>query len=134
MASTIIAISGTLLIILFPEVCLRLFSHDTELINQGRIALRYIILAFPLVGFQVMGATLFQATGKALQNLILTLARQLLLLIPLVLILPHFFQLKGLWLAFPIADTLGFFLAVAMVYRFRYLYQPQPEPVWESEK
>ncbi|MEJ2627124.1 MAG: MATE family efflux transporter, partial [bacterium] len=46
MASTIIAISGTLLIILFPEVCLRLFSHDTELINQGRIALRYIIYCY----------------------------------------------------------------------------------------
>lgn len=127
LASTCIAVSGTLLIILFPGKCLRIFSNDLELIKQGRIALRYIILAFPLVGFQVIGATLFQATGKALQNLILTLARQLLFLVPLVLILPNFFQLKGLWLAFPIADTLGFFLAVAMVYHFRYLYQSQPE-------
>jgi Na+-driven multidrug efflux pump len=118
----------------FPEECLRLFSGDPELINQGRTALRYIILAFPLVGFQVMGATLFQATGKALQTFILTLARQLLLLIPLILILPRFFHLKGLWIAFPIADTLGFFLAIAMVYRFRHLYQPQPEPVWETKQ
>jgi len=131
-ASTAIAVSGTLLLTLFPGACLRLFSDDSELINQGRVALRYIILAFPLVGFQVMGATLFQATGKVAQTLILTLARQLLLLIPLVLILPRFFHIKGVWIAFPIADTLGFLLAVALVYRFRHFYQPQP--VWEETK
>lgn len=126
-ASTTIAVSGTLLLMIFPGTCLSLFSNDPELISQGRIALGYIILAFPLVGFQVVGATLFQATGKALQTLILTLARQLLFLIPLILVLPRFFHLKGLWMAFPIADTLGFVLAVVMIYRFRHFYQTQPQ-------
>jgi len=133
-ASTIIAVSGSLLLTIFPEAFLGLFSDDPELVNQGRIALRYIILAFPLVGFQVMGSTLFQATGKAAQTLVLALARQLLLLIPLILILPHFFHLTGLWIAFPIADTLGFFLAVFMVYHFRYLYQIRSEQVVEVRK
>jgi len=133
-ASTSIAVSGTLLLTFFPATFLSIFSDDQELINQGRIALRYIILAFPLVGFQVMGSTLFQATGKAVQTLVLALARQLLLLIPLILILPQFFHLTGLWIAFPIADTLGFFLAVFMVYRFRFLYRVRPETAVELKK
>lgn len=91
-ASTSIAVSGTLLLTIFPGTFLSLFSNDPELVSQGRIALGYIILAFPLVGFQVVGATLFQATEKAVQTLILTLARRLLFLIPLILVLPRFLK------------------------------------------
>ncbi len=102
------------------------------MLSQGRDALKYLILAFPLVGFQVISATLFQATGKARQTLILSLARQLLFLIPLVLIMPSFFGLKGIWMSFPIADTLGFCLSVAVVYRFRHLYYPLPSETGED--
>ncbi|MBN2417548.1 MATE family efflux transporter [bacterium] len=125
-ATTVIATSGTLLLTLFPEAFLRLFSHDRELLMQGRTALRYVILAFPLVGINVVGATLFQATGKAMQNLILTLSRQILLLIPLVLILPKFFHLNGIWIAFPISDLLSSVLAVVLVYRSRHLFHLEP--------
>jgi len=60
----------------------------------------------PIIGIQIVGSSLFQSLGKALHALILTLSRQVLLLIPLVLILPHFFtnKLMGVWIAFPISD------------------------------
>lgn len=125
-ASTVIALIGTFLLGVFPRTFLGMFSSDPELLEQGRLALRYIVIAFPLVGFQVVGATLFQATGKAAQTLVLTLSRQVLLLIPLVLLMSRYFGLKGIWLAFPIADTLSFFLTVILVYHSRHLYKPQP--------
>lgn len=125
-ATTAIACTGTFLLTVFPKVFLGLFSSDPELLSQGRTALRYVILAFPLVGINVVGATLFQATGKALQNLILTLSRQILVLIPLVLILPKFFELNGVWMAFPISDVTSSLLAVVLVYRSRHLYRLDP--------
>lgn len=131
-ANTVIAVIGTFLLTVFPDAFLGLFSDDPELLRQGRTALRYVIFAFPLVGFQVVGATLFQATGKALQNLLLTLSRQILLLIPLVLILPRFFGLNGIWIAFPVSDILSFLMAVFLVYHSRHLYRPAVRPDKET--
>jgi len=121
-AATMIALTGTFLLGVFPAFFLGLFSDDPELLSQGKLALRYIIIAFPLDGFQVIGSTLFQATGKAIQTLILTLSRQVLMLIPLVLLMSYYFGLKGIWMAFPIADILSFILTVILVYKSRYLY------------
>lgn len=124
--TTVIAVAGTALLSLFPDEFLGLFSNNSQLLSQGRTALRIIVLAFPLVGFQVVVGTLFQATGKALQNLILTLSRQVLMLIPMVLLLPRFFQLKGVWIAFPAADILGFFLTVFVIFHSRHNYSIKP--------
>jgi len=118
-ASTMIATAGTLIIMLFPQSLLRAFSDDAELLRIGGGALRYIVLAFPILGFQLMGTTLFQALGKATQTFILTLSRQILFLIPLVVILPRFFQLTGVWISFPIADVLSTALTVWMLIPLR---------------
>jgi Na+-driven multidrug efflux pump len=114
-ASTIIATAGTLVLLLFPEPLLRVFSDDPELLRIGSGALRYIILAFPILGFQLMGTTLFQALGKAVQTFVLTLSRQFLFLIPLVILLPRFFHLTGVWISFPIADVLSTLMTLWMV-------------------
>jgi len=71
----------------------------------------------PFTGFQVVGTTLFQAIGKARQALELTVGRQV-VLIALVFLLSHWFQLDGIWVAFPLADFLFFFVVLA-------LYLPQ---------
>lgn len=113
--ATLISIIGTVVILLFPETLLGIFSKDEMLLQQGRTALRYIILAFPLMGFHVIGITLFQAIGKAVQTFILTLSRQFIFLIPLVLILPGFFQLTGIWISFPIADMLSAIMTLLMM-------------------
>ncbi len=107
LTTTIISTVGFLFLMIFPEFFISIFNSDVQLIEIGKKALRIIVLAFPLIGFQIVGASLFQAVGKAVPSLILSMSRQILFFIPLVLILPLFFKLNGIWFAFPIADFLS---------------------------
>ena len=75
-----------------------------------------MILVFP-GGFQVVGSGYFQAVGKAVPALILSMSRQLLFLIPLILVLPLVFGLEGIWAAFPIADLLSIILTFIVLSR-----------------
>ncbi len=104
-SSTAIITFSIILSELFPTAILRLFSKDPALISSGTTVLRIMIFALPVVGFQVIGTTLFQALGKAVPAIILSMSRQILLLIPLVLILPRYFGVAGVWYSDPIADV-----------------------------
>ena len=77
--------------------------------------MRILILFMPFVGFQMVGGSLFQALGKARPAFILTLSRQVLVLFPLIMILPRYFGLNGLWASFPIADFVSTLLTVTWV-------------------
>jgi putative MATE family efflux protein len=123
--STVLTIISTIVLSLFPQPFIRMFSNDPALIQGGKDALRYILLAFPTVGFQVMGTVLFQATGKAFQTLFLTLSRQILFLIPLILILPEYFHLTGIWISFPVADILAASLTLFMLNRYQHQFRQQ---------
>ncbi len=100
---------------LIPEPLMRIFSTDQAVIEDGAEAMRIIFLLTPIIGFQMVTAGLFQALGKAKIVFILSLSRQIIFLIPFVLIFPHFYGLKGIWLAFPIADGLSFLLAIVII-------------------
>lgn len=99
----------------FPEAFIRLFSSEQELIQLGTEAIRIITLALPLVGFQLIGASIYQALGKPLPALILSISRQVLFFIPAVLLLPLYFNLQGVWMAFPAADILAFIVTYFLV-------------------
>jgi len=107
--TTIFATASTIFGELFPGTIIRLFNDDPELIKNGTLALRIVIAMIPVVGVQIIGAALFQSVGKALPAMVLTLSRQILFLIPLVLILPRIgnLGLLGIWISFPIADLLS---------------------------
>lgn len=97
--------AGTALLLLsIPALLLRVFTQDPDVISMGTPAIRIIILAFPTVGVQVVAAGMYQALGKALPALVLALLRQIILLTPLILLLPRFLGLSGIWVSFPIAD------------------------------
>ena len=113
--STAASTFGFLILVLFPELIMRIFSNDPELIALGRNALRFTAIAVPLTGVQVIGGGVFQALGKPVQALLLSLSRQVLVLIPLVLIMPRLFGLNGVWLSFPVADTLSFLITLAFL-------------------
>ncbi|PKM83716.1 MAG: MATE family efflux transporter [Firmicutes bacterium HGW-Firmicutes-13] len=104
-----------LVFMISPGFFVSLFSKEQELINTATEAIRIIVLAFPLVGFQLIGTGIYQAIGKALPALVLSLSRQVLFFIPLVLILPLFFKLQGVWLSFPLADLLSFAVTFILV-------------------
>jgi putative MATE family efflux protein len=114
-ASTLIASAGFLVVLLFPEAIMRVFSNDPELVASGRSALRLCVLFLPLAGFQVVGAAFFQALGKALPALLLSLSRQVLALIPLLVLLPRVYGLNGVWLSFPVADIVASIITMAFV-------------------
>lgn len=103
----IILIIGFSIIMVFAKTIISVFSNDPVLIEKGAHAARLVFMLMPLWGFQMIGASYFQAIGKALPAFVLTLSRQMLFLIPLVLVMPMFFGLDGLWYSFPISDLVS---------------------------
>jgi putative MATE family efflux protein len=98
-----------------PELFIRVFTADNELIVLGAYAAKHVFFAKYLIGFIMVGSTVFQATGKAPQAFVTAIARPALFLLPLVFILPNYWQLDGVWLAFPIADVLTFILVLILL-------------------
>ena len=94
-------------IVCFPEAIARLFTSDVALIEETPKALLYVFLATPVITAQLIGSAYFQAAGKALPALVLTLLKQGIFLIPLVYVMPKFFGLNGVWFSFPVADVLA---------------------------
>ena len=90
-----------------PSWSMSLFTQEKSLIDASARVLRMMQIFFPLVAVQIVGTTYFQAVGKPRPALVLGLSRQFIILIPLVLILPHFYGLDGVWLSFPGSDLLS---------------------------
>ncbi len=106
-----------LLVILgFADPVVRVFTKDPDLIAAGTVALKLVFLASPVIAMQALGAAYFQAIGKALPALLLTLTRQGFFLIPLIFILPKSFGTNGIWYAFPISDTMALIVTVAFLF------------------
>jgi putative MATE family efflux protein len=105
LAATGIAVVGFGVMMLFPAQVIRLFNRQDEaLLALGTHAIRIATIMMPVVGFQIVSASYFQAIGKPKTAMLLMLSRQVLLLIPAALILPLFFGLDGVWAALPTSD------------------------------
>ena len=121
--STGISLFSFLLVILFPGLLMRIFTDDPALINMGISALRILYAATITIGVQMVTGGVYQALGKAWEAFIMSMARQILFLIPMFFILPPFLGLTGIWLAFPVADILSFGLALFLIRRHKeYFY------------
>jgi len=112
-----IAIIIFITIMLFPTELVGVFTEDKELLNSTPNALIIAFLATPVITTQLIGSAYFQAAGKALPALLLTLLKQGIFLIPLVYILPKFYGVNGVWMSFPIADVLSTVLTYAYLKR-----------------
>ena len=104
-----------LVFLIIPEQVLGLFLKNKELISLGRTNAMLAMSLFPLSAIMIINLTLFQALGKAKYAGILVIARQFLLYIPAVLILPVFFGTRGVWISTPIIDTLVTVLSAFIV-------------------
>jgi putative MATE family efflux protein len=103
------------LIMIFPETIVSVFTQDPQVIRDTPSAMRWVFAAVPIIALQLIGSAYFQAIGKAVPALLLTLSRQGFIFIPLILILPQFYGEFGVWISFPLADILstiitGYFL------------------------
>jgi Na+-driven multidrug efflux pump len=134
LAATGITSAGFLVVMLFPSQVIWLFSREDEtLVRLGTHAIRICLMMLPIVGFQIVSSSYFQAVGKPKHAMLLGLSRQVLLLIPAVLILPHLFGLDGVWAAIPTADLGSSVLTgIWLVLELRHLRQRQTEAVEEE--
>ncbi|MCG7502293.1 MATE family efflux transporter [Tenacibaculum sp. Mcav3-52] len=112
-----IAVLIFILIMLFPTELVGVFTEDEKLLKLTPDALIVAFLATPVITTQLIGSAYFQAAGKALPALLLTLLKQGFFLIPLVYILPKFYGVNGVWISFPIADVLSTALTYAYLKR-----------------
>jgi len=117
-AATLIAIVSFVVLEAVPGAIVKVFNKDSEtLFNIATRGLRLVILALPIVGYQVVASNFFQAIGKAGLSMFTTLFRQVLGLIPLLFILPGFLGIDGIWLSYPVADTLSAIVVGFLLYR-----------------
>lgn len=115
-AATIVTTSGFLVGELMPELAVSAFTTDTQLIQLGAKGLRVVVMFFPIIGFQMVTSNFFQSIGMAKKAIILSLSRQVLILIPCLLILPLFWGVDGVWYSMPISDITASIIAGTMLY------------------
>lgn len=111
-AATIIVTIGFLVIEFFPEKLILMFNSDPELIRIGVSGMRVFLFMLPLIGGQIVVANYFQSIGKVKISMFLSLLRQVILLIPCLLIIPMFKGLLGVWLAGAVSDFIACIVTV----------------------
>ncbi len=125
--TTTFGILGLVIIYLLREQLLGLFSTDQEYLELGKNAIIIMVLGTPLIGLNVITSTLFQALGKAKPAFLLSISRQLLFLIPAVILLPRLYQLDGVWAAFPVSDSLAFLLSGFLLVRIYKIFKERKD-------
>ena len=135
--ATVVTLAGFIVGVFFPEPCVSLFAKDApELIAEAAHGFSIVVLFFPFVGMQIVSTAFFQSIGMAGKSIFLSLTRQMLFLLPLLIILPHFFDrpTDGVWWAAPISDAMASILsAVLLVTQFRKLRAKQLNVCEKSE-
>lgn len=123
-AATIVTTTGFLVGELMPELAVSAFTTDAQLIQLSANGLQVVVLFFPIIGFQMVTSNFFQSIGMAKKAIILSLSRQVLILIPCLLILPLFWAVKGVWYSMPISDITASIIAGTMLYaQFKHFKQ-----------
>jgi putative MATE family efflux protein len=113
--ATIVTTAAFLIGELMPEPVTRIFTSDEELIALSVYGLRITVMFFPLIGAQIVIANFFQSIGMAGKAIFLSLIRQVLVLIPCLVILPELFGLTGVWVSSPVADIVACVVSTIMI-------------------
>ena len=127
--ATCLCFVAFVLLYFFPEVFIRIFSSDSELVEMASDAARRTFIAIYIIGFAFIGQLVFQSMGKAVKSFVTSLARPAIFMIPLVLILPRYLGVDGVWWAFPATDTLTVILTVIMLIPEIRELQGEPPPL-----
>jgi putative MATE family efflux protein len=118
LAGTVVVAAGFIIIQIFPGIFIRIFRNEEgELLDMGTRALRICTLLLPVLAFQMATGNFFQSIGKAVQGTLLSLSRQILFYIPLLMALPPFFGITGVYAAMPTADFCSTVLSALIMRR-----------------
>ena len=118
-ASVIAMTVGWVIGELLPGPCTRLFTDDNELINISVRGIRINMLVFPVIGYQAVVTNFFQTIGKVRISIFMSLSRQLLFLLPMLLLFSSLWGLDGVWFSLPASDFAAFLVAVVIMQRFK---------------
>ena len=113
--ATVVTTLGFVVSVFFPEYVAKAFTTEENLINSAKTTMRTISIFMPVIGFQLVTTNFFQSIGKVNKSIFLSLTRQILLLIPLLLILPIFLGENGVWYSMPISDIIAAMLTVVLL-------------------
>lgn len=133
-AGTCITTVGFLVAEFIPEECARLFTTDEQLIALSVNGLRIMMAAFVFVGSQMVIANFFQSIGKAKVSMFLSLSRQMIFLLPMLLLLPLFMGVDGIWWAMPISDLIAECVAVALMAAYMKKFKEQHKMIANGEQ
>lgn len=114
-ACVIVTGIGFLFSQIMPRTLVKAFTNDPELIDLSANALKITLMAFLVVGLQVCITNFFQSIGVASKAIILSLSRQVIFLIPFIIILTRYYGLNGVWMSFPLSDIAATILAYILV-------------------
>ena len=103
---------GMLIFWIFPKVLLSFFDASDQMLAIGTVTLRTISVGFPCAGYAIMRGASFQALGKSIYSMYISIARQLMVLIPAGFLLARLGNINLVWLAFPIAEVVGITMSI----------------------
>ncbi|MDU6113930.1 MAG: MATE family efflux transporter [Paeniclostridium sordellii] len=115
--AVIIMTTGWLLIQTVPQLIVGMFNRDPKLMEMSVTGAKIYLLMLPIIGVSITGSNYIQSIGKAKTAIILSLLRQVIILIPMILILPKFLGLDGVWYAQPVSDFLATVITIIILYR-----------------
>ncbi|MDR2496765.1 MAG: MATE family efflux transporter [Tannerellaceae bacterium] len=113
--ATVIMLAGFIIVELFPRMVASIFTGQDDLIGIAAPGLRWVFAFFPLIGFQMVVSAYFQSIGKAGRSIILSMTRQVVFLIPILLILPNYLGITGVWVSMTISDFASVILAFILL-------------------
>lgn len=114
--ASVVMTTGYVLIAAFPAQLASLFTDNEQMIDLCVPALRIALCTFPFVGSQMIAVSFFQSIRKATMSIYVSLTRQLLFLLPMLLILPRFWGVNGVWWSMSLADVFSVTLSWVLLY------------------
>ena len=122
-----VATTGFLLCQLFPTLIVNMITTDDELVKAAVFGLHIVFAVFPIVGFQMVATNFFLSIGMSKKAIFLSLTRQMLFLIPCLIVLPRFFGTLGVWISMPVADTIATVVtAIVLINQFKKFKHESP--------
>ena len=110
-----IMLTGWTLAMFAPYYCARMFTKDPELVKGSMKAIQIIMMMYPFIGCQMVITNFFQCIGKVKISIFLSLSRQLLFLLPLLVLLPNFYGINGVWASMPTSDLISVVVAISIM-------------------
>lgn len=113
--ATLVTTIGGVVCVGFPDIVARIFTTNPEYLTCASRVMKIMCIFMPVIGFQLVTTNFFQSIGKVNKSIFLSLTRQVLMLIPLLIILPKFYNVNGVWYSMPISDVVAAMLTIIML-------------------